>query len=156
MNAKHLSTVDILRYPNHPDQMRVRIKLTMQTTERYLLKNVYRDTNGEIADYYDDDDTILITPDNAGDTILQAIKDNIASYINIEPDGDEIRHWISTEPEQDDPLYIANTPYLQCAVSDNFEGSVDIYIHRQTFAEYLTTQANIFASKINQFHKPTN
>ena len=154
MTAKILSTVDILNYPDHPDQIGVRARFTPAARERFMIVNEYRDTDGESVDYTNENPIIIVPTDNSGETILQTIVDNIASYINIEPDADNIQHWISTEPEQDDPLHLGRTPYIPSANSDDFVGDIDIYLHRQTATEYLQIQANILTHKMNQFGKP--
>ena len=127
----------------------INVDIQVDTPQPYRILSYcnYYDTDGEWCESYEPMQ-VLPVDDFTPNGILKAMNENMASYLSYDVSESDIQSWLN-DPEYDLP--VATTPYVQCANSDDFEGTVEIMIRHETFESYVAIKASSFQSQVMQF-----
>lgn len=133
--------------------IKVDTKFYPEQSKRIILSSFYLDKEGEFAGI-DEDQQVLIPITLTCEHIIKVIKENIASYINIDADANKIDEWI-VNSEEGENIVVATTPYIRMANSDDFVGDVQICIRIQSFEEFIKGETESFSRRVNKFAEQT-
>ena len=121
--------------------------------KRILIDHYDVDLKGNSYPNYGPATILPITKYN-GESIFNALVDNTGWDIVITTTAEEIQKWLDTNDNSS--LIIASARYVPCANSDDFEGTTELFITKQSLQEYIENEAMTLQHKLKQFYRKDN